>query len=146
MSADDFRDLVTEFDHSGVCDLEFYRWTAPTFAYGDIVPGSGGYAEITIGGPYAYVPKAPKWVTELLPEGDRQRDHRLIWQWSELLDGTPTDALRGTLQVGHTKGDRVHDVDSGLWYEVRTTFDYDRVAKVRGVVLVLLDRDDLGGA
>ena len=139
MSADDFRDLVTEFDHDTVTELEFYRWTPPDFHYGDVVPGTGGYSQITIGGSYAFVPSPPSEYIDQLSEGDRERGPVLIWQWSELDDGTPTDSLRTIRQSDHGRADRVYDVDRDRWYDVATEYDFRRQAKVSGVVALLID-------
>jgi hypothetical protein len=142
MSADDVRDLVSEFDHASVSDLEFYRWSPPDFRFGEIVAGTGGYAQIDIGGPFAYVPNPPAIYLDKLSEGDRMRDPRLIWQWSELLDGTPTESLRSINPSTQAKADRVRDVTSGRWYEVsQSEYDYRAVAKVAGVVILLIDGD-----
>jgi len=141
VSADDFRDLVSEFDHASVASLEFYRWSPPEFRYGDPVPNTGGYAVFTIGGPYAFVPNAPYEYIERLSEGDRNRAPALVWQWAELSDGTPTESLRTIDQVGHDKADRFLDTDLGKWYECATCYDFRRQAKVSGVVGLLLDVD-----
>ena len=140
MSADDFRDLVSEFDHSDVTTLRFFRWSPPDFKWGEPVADTGGYSEIEIGGDYAYVPSAPHDFLDRLSEGDRQRSPALIWQWGELADGTPTNSLR-TIQSEHGKADRVYDADKGLWYEVSTEYDYRAVAKVSGVIILLIDGD-----
>lgn len=142
MSSDDFRDLVEEFDHEAVSDLTFYRWAPPDFAYGEIVPGTGGYAEIVMTGPRAYVPSPPNKFIMQLPEGDRERGPVLIWQVSEIA-GAPVEVLQAIKQSAHSKPDRVFDADAGLWYQVATQYDYRAVAKVNGVVCVLIDGDPL---
>ena len=139
MSADDFRDLVTEFDHASRVTLEFQRWSPPHFSHGEIVPGTGGYAVFEPGGPYAVVPRAPKRFVDRLPEGDRERDAILVWQWSELLDGTPVDVLRTIEQSTHGKADRVRNVTTGRVYQVEMQGDYGAVAKVNSVVCLLVD-------
>lgn len=143
MSADDFRDLVFEFDHSAVVNLQFFRWSPPDFKFGEPVAGTGGYSEISIGGPVAYVPYPPSDYVDRLSEGDRQRSPALIWQYAELLDGTPTNSLRTIRQSEHGKPDRVYDADKDLWFEVSIEYDYRAVAKVSGVVILLIDGDPL---
>lgn len=141
MSAEDFRDLVSEFDHSTVSSLRFFRWSPPDFRWGEPVAGTGGYAEITIAGPLAYVPYPPNDYLERLSEGDRQRSPALIWQWAETLAGVDTESLRTIRQSEHGKADRVYDAAKGLWFEVSTEYDYRAVAKVSGVIILLLDGD-----
>jgi hypothetical protein len=140
MSADDFRDLVSEFDHRSVSNLRFFRWSPPAFRWGEPVAGTGGYAEITIPGPLAYVPYPPHDYTDRLSEGDRQRSPALIWQVAEV-DGESTASLRTIRQSEHGKADRMFDADKGLWFEVSTEYDYRAVAKVSGVIVLLLDGD-----
>lgn len=141
MSADDFRDLVSEFDHTDVSSLRFFRWSPPDFRWGAPVAGTGGYAEIEISGPLAYVPYPPHDYIERLSEGDRQRSPALIWQWAETLDGEATNSLRTIRQSEHGKADRVYDAHKGLWFEVATEYDYRAVAKVSGVIILLIDDD-----
>ena len=142
MSADDFRDLVEEFDHDSVSNLTFYRWAPPDFAYGEIVAGTGGYAVIAMPGPYAFVPNPPQRFIEKLSEGDREREPVLIWQVSEIA-GVSTPSLEAIKQSAHSKPDRVHNVTQDRWYQVATQYDYRAVAKVNGVVCVLIDGDPL---
>jgi hypothetical protein len=143
MSSDDFRDLVSEFDHSGETNLEFYRWSPPTIAFGDIVPGTGGYAQIVLGGPWAYIADAPQIFRDQLPEGKRERESILVWQWSELLNGTITDPLRSVTQSTHGKADLVRDVDRGKWFAVEKNGDFRRIAKVNAAICTLIDGDPL---
>ncbi len=137
--SDDFRDLVYEWDHSSVCDLVFYRWTPPEFRYGEPIAGTGGFAILESGGPFAYVPSPPHDFIEPLSEGDRARGPVLLWQVAELYNGTEVDTLRTIDPVTHLRADRIHDVDTGKWYDVRTEYNYRRTAKVCGVIAVLID-------
>ena len=141
MSADDFRDLVSEFDHDAVTTLIFYRWAPPDFAFGAPVAGTGGYAAFTNSGPYAYVPNPPSEYIERLAEGDRQRESVLVWQWAAAIGGAPLDTLQTIDQNAHRKPDRIHDVDRAKWFEVATSYDYRAVAQVAGVVALLMDGD-----
>jgi hypothetical protein len=139
MSADDFRDLVTEWDHSAHVSLEFQRWSPPDFAHGEIVSGTGGYTVFEPGGPYACVPRVPRRLIEKLESGDRERDMILVWQWSELLDATPVDTLQTITQSTHNKPDRVRNTTTGRVYQVAVQGDYADVAKVNSAVCVLVD-------
>jgi hypothetical protein len=139
VSADDFRDLVTEWDHSAHVSLEFQRWTPPSFAHGERIPGTGGYVIFEPGGPYACVPYTPTRTIEQMSEGDRERDAILVWQWSELLDGTPVQTLRTIDQSSHGKPDRVRNVTTGRVYQVERQGDYAAVAKVNSVICRLID-------
>jgi hypothetical protein len=143
MSADDFRDLITEFDHSAVTALEFYRWTPPTMERGDIVPGTGGYAQFALAGPWAYIADAPQIFRDQLPEGVRERESVLVWQWSEDTDGTILDPLRSVSQASHGKADRLLDVDRSKWYEVQKNGDFRAIAKVNAAICTLVDGDPL---
>ena len=143
MSADDFRDLVSEFDHSAETNLEFLRWTPPQILHGDPVVGTGGYVPLVIGGPWAYIADAPQIFRDQLPEGVRERESVLVWQWSELEDGTPTDPLQSVAQSTHSKADLVHDLDRGKYYEVQKNGDYRRIAKVNAAICTLVDGDPL---
>lgn len=138
MSADDFRDLVTEFDHSGVVDVVFQRWSGATVVNG--IASDAGFAPLVITPPFAYVPNGAKKFLERLDVGDRERDHVFIWTWSEDLAGAPLNVLTTIEQVGRTRADRIVDNDTGLTYIVATQFAYSRQAKVSGAIGVLLDQ------
>ena len=139
MSADDFRDLVREFDHSGVTDLRFYRWVPPEIDRGDTVPGTGGYAEFTIQDPYAYIADAPQIFRDQLPPSVRERESVLVWQYAEALDGTILDPLRSVSQVTNTKADVVYDADREKYYIVQKNGDFRRIAKVNAAICTLID-------
>ena len=142
MSADDFRDLVLEWNYDLEVNLEFQRASPGGFEFGERVGGTG-YAPIVMLAPFAWVPNPPKKFIDMLSEGDRERDSVLIWQWSEALDGTPLETLQAINQVGHSLPDRVKDLDRDRVYRVATQFEYTRQAKVNGAICVLIDRDDL---
>ena len=139
MSADDFRDLIREFDHSAETDLRFFRWVQPEIDRGDIVPGTGGYAEFAIQDPYAYIADAPQIFRDQLPASVRERESVLVWQYAEALDGTILDPLRSVSQVTNTKADVVFDASREKYYIVQKNGDFRQIAKVNAAICTLID-------
>lgn len=139
MSADDFRDLIEEFDHSGVTTLRFFRVTEGAVRNG--IPGTPTLTEFSLTGAYAYVPKPPQSFFDQQFPDKRERADGLVWMEAEDDDGNATNVLQTVDLVGHSTADRAYDEDQGKWYVVRETWRYRRQAKVAGAVLRLIDED-----
>lgn len=137
----DFTSLVDVFDTSGAATIEFLRHTGPGPVVGGVVLDAG-FAPLVLSPQWVFVPQVPKDEIQRLPEGDRHKSGCLVWSVGRDFLGTVYPTLRTIDQAGHTRADRIVDVDRGLTYVVRAAWVYERQSLIAGAIGILLDSDN----
>ena len=137
----DFRSLVTTFNTALAANVSFLRWSGAS----QVIAGTvidDGFAPLVLSPQFAFVPRVPKDLRELLPAGDRHRSGCLVWSHYQDGFGNTYETLQTADMNVHSRADRIVDSDRNLTYVVNTAWIYHRQSFISGAIGLLLDENE----